>query len=549
MKIEQANKLINKHEKEDLPELRSQLETIVQSKAEKTQTDNLQGQINTLVVNGTGNSNPEVVQSRVDSIGNVNVTLKDNIDSIEAMARKGITNTFIKNWTIGTLDATGVDTISTIRLRTGFQSFKLGTNVGINIGIGYKYKYYFYDKSKAYVGQTGWLTTNMDLLIEYQYYRFILSKVDDSSIDINSINAIYIKQDGETELLSQIKINKSDINKVNGEVAPLGTFKLGNIQANDTILVGATNRVTLVKSNILKGEKVGFLSSSFYNKYKFALEESGDNAINFIQSKDGAYWNEPYRSTKTCEYNFMIAKKDNTDFTSGEITEVSNNFGIISLKNRVLELESKQGYSVLYGKTIIGLGDSFIDYNTQGLGNDLLSKIAYGKNMTIHNYGLSSSSLAYDSKQTVLSVMDRYQQMLTEVPNADYVIVLAGHNDSNASLHGGTAIPIGENSDDINTTFKGALNILIKALLDKYPKAGILFLTPFNRRGTELPYVEAMKEICGLYSQVVYDNYHSSGICFQNDTHLGIYDQGNLHLNGLGNEKMAKKYIPILETL
>lgn len=530
----------------------AQMEDIVQEKlplkADTTQTENIQSQVNTLVINGTGNSNPEVVQGRVDSIGNINTTLKANMDSIDNIARKGITNAFVKNWTVGTLDATGIETVSTIRLRTGFQNFILGSKVLINVNANYKYKYYFYNKNKEYVGQTSWLTSNMDLLIEYPYYRFILSKNDDSIIDINIIDSILIKQDIETDILKKINSNTYDINKISGDIAPLGIFKLGNLKEDDTIITGNTNRVSLVKSRISKGDKIGF-NKELTNKYKFAIDRSGDNVINFIQSKDGAYWLSPCVSLDTASYNFMIAKRDNTDFTNDEVIEVSNYFGVISLKSRVIDIENNEVYNPLYGKIITGLGDSFIDFNIQGLGNDLLSKIAYGNNMTIKNYGLSSSSLAYDSKQTVLSVMDRYQQMLTDVPTSDYIIVLAGHNDSNASLHGGTAIPIGTNSDTVNTTFKGALNILIKALLDKYPKAGILFLTPFNRRGTELPYVRAMEEMCEIYSVPCFNNYKNSGICFQNSTQLAIYDQANLHLNGLGNEKMAKKYIPIIKPL
>ena len=203
----------------------------------------------------------------------------------------------------------------------------------------------------------------------------------------------------------------------------------------------------------------------------------------------------------------------------------------------------------LVGKKLLGIGDSFIAESTAGAGNDLLSKIADGKNMTVYNYGVSSSSLAYDANETVPSVMSRYQSIIASVPAADYVVVLAGHNDSNPDLHGGTAISIGQDTDTVNTTFKGALNILIDALLTAYPTAGILFLTPFQRRGTEEPYVDAMIEMCAKYSVPVFDNFRESGIYLYNTAQDQQFDVGNLHLNAKGNERMAHKYIPILNSL
>ncbi len=77
-----------------------------------------------------------------------------------------------------------------------------------------------------------------------------------------------------------------------------------------------------------------------------------------------------------------------------------------------------------------------------------------------------------------------------------------------------------------------------------------MFLSPFNRRTIEEKYVEAMKEICGLYSIPFYDNYHASGICFQNAAQKDIYElNGSLHLNEIGQERIALKYENIIKGL
>lgn len=86
MKIEQANKLINKHENEDIPKINSQLE----QKAEKSETKNIQQQVNNLVLQA-GNpdtSSAEIIQARgeysvlndrLNAIDNTINTEKNNI--------------------------------------------------------------------------------------------------------------------------------------------------------------------------------------------------------------------------------------------------------------------------------------------------------------------------------------------------------------------------------------------------------------------------------------------------------------------------------------
>lgn len=196
--------------------------------------------------------------------------------------------------------------------------------------------------------------------------------------------------------------------------------------------------------------------------------------------------------------------------------------------------------SRLRGKKILAIGDSFVKGHTLPDSDTWLHKLATRQNMTAVNYGVNGASLAYSNPESYPSIMENYQTYITNNPNMDYVIVIAGHNDASANLHGGTAIPIGTDSDTVNTTFKGALNILISALITAYPTGHILFLSPFNRHGTESDYADAMKEITGIYSVPFYDCYRRSGICFQNNAQnltFGIGD--SLHLNAAGNERFS----------
>lgn len=211
------------------------------------------------------------------------------------------------------------------------------------------------------------------------------------------------------------------------------------------------------------------------------------------------------------------------------------------------ENESSGSVSVLNGKTFICIGDSFVKGHTLSESQTWAYKLANRHNMTYHKHAVNGVSLTYKSGQTSTALINSIDDFLSGVSAADYVIVLAGHNDANPDLNGGSAVPIGENTDEINTTFKGALNLLIDKLYTKYPTAKLLFLTPFNRRGIEEPYVEAMKEICGIWCVPCFDNYHSGGICFQNAAQAAKYElSATLHLNEAGQERVSYLYESLL---
>lgn len=200
--------------------------------------------------------------------------------------------------------------------------------------------------------------------------------------------------------------------------------------------------------------------------------------------------------------------------------------------------------SILEGKTILAIGDSFVKGHTLNENKTWVSKIATRNNMTKYVYATNGISLTGSNSSTLAKQMDT---IISNVKSADYVVLLAGHNDANPSLNGGTAVPIGENSDSNDTTFKGGLNLIINKLLTAYPTAHILFLTPFNRRGIEEEYAQAMKEICGIWCIPCFDNYHNGNMCFQNEAQQGIYElSGSLHYNEAGQERLSYLYESIL---
>ena len=209
---------------------------------------------------------------------------------------------------------------------------------------------------------------------------------------------------------------------------------------------------------------------------------------------------------------------------------------------------------VLYGKTIVALGDSLI-YGSK-LGNEAtwVNKIAKKHNMKVFNYGINGNPVAMSDGCDQTPMCVRYADMQD---GADYVVVLGGANDKRLD------VPIGEDDSTDPRTFKGALNILIDGLTAKYPKAKILFLTNYRRWDNpnklgmnDIYYVRAMEDICHLRSIPCFNNYYNAGISFFNPAHLAWMDEGlvldgkeNHHFSDEAYTWLANRYEAVLKML
>ncbi|WP_410981225.1 GDSL-type esterase/lipase family protein [Bacillus pacificus] len=175
------------------------------------------------------------------------------------------------------------------------------------------------------------------------------------------------------------------------------------------------------------------------------------------------------------------------------------------------ELPSYVVINNLVGKKINLLGDSITAGHTLGFSNTWGYAIAKRNKMNVRNYGINGTCLAGTSNASGASMATRYVDMDNE---SDYIIVMGGTNDQ-----GSGNIPIGTDDDVTVDTFKGALNVLCKGLIEKYPKSKIGFMTPYhnhnnaNGNGAKIiDYVNAIIEICGNYGIPVLDNYRSGGL-------------------------------------
>ena len=209
----------------------------------------------------------------------------------------------------------------------------------------------------------------------------------------------------------------------------------------------------------------------------------------------------------------------------------------------------------LVGKKIAFLGDSI----TQGCGTQIENGVYPNgyvgvferlSGATCYNHGLSGTRIARKIKPTVpphYHDLDFNLRAKDMPENMDIVVVFGGTNDFG---HGDA--PLGDfNSRDIYT-FYGAVHLLCEYLLNKYPNAYILFMTPLHRHnetvtinywGDTCPvlceFVKAIKEVTSYYSIDVLDLWADNLINPNEEGVKETYMPDGLHPNEKGAEILA----------
>lgn len=215
----------------------------------------------------------------------------------------------------------------------------------------------------------------------------------------------------------------------------------------------------------------------------------------------------------------------------------------------------------LEGKKVLFLGDSI----TEGVGassKDTCYVSVFGKisGAEVKNFGISGTRIA---AQKIPSENERHDKdFMSRVAemdeNADVVVVFGGTNDFG---HGDARIGKFDSRDEY--TFYGAMHILCTKLINKYPDAEIVFMTPLHRLSedeevneigirNEAPlsgYVDVIKEVAGFYGLPVLDLFNMSGIQPKVDVIRERYMPDGLHPSDAGAKKIAERLCAFLKAL
>lgn len=239
--------------------------------------------------------------------------------------------------------------------------------------------------------------------------------------------------------------------------------------------------------------------------------------------------------------NFAVDLNWNYEVLTGAVGEGTITFQYTKWKDKVLN----------------AIGDSTTFGDDGSGGSNAISWVANMQQLnqfgTVINSGVNGSTVAIQSGRS-----DSFVERWNSLASADLFTILGGANDFNKD------IPMGTFLSTDQTTFKGALNALLKGLSEKFPSAAIVFLTPMKNNKSvgftpsftanaiglkQIDYVNAIKETCDYYGIPVLDLYAESGISPFVTAQATAYMPDLLHYNQTGYLRLAKKISSFLESL
>lgn len=216
----------------------------------------------------------------------------------------------------------------------------------------------------------------------------------------------------------------------------------------------------------------------------------------------------------------------------------------------------------LQGKKIAFLGDSItFGAGTSAEEHIFWNVIARETGAETYGYGIGGTRIAKQRIFTPGMLKDGYYESRVDdmIPDADIVVVFGGTNDFG---HGDA--PFGCMEDRTADTFYGACHMLIRHLLERYPAAQLVFMTPLHRcsedqddvnemgvraQGKLVRYVDAIIEVCGWYGVPVLDLFRTCQIQPRVPVIRERYMPDGLHPNDAGHRILASRLISFLKTL
>ena len=210
----------------------------------------------------------------------------------------------------------------------------------------------------------------------------------------------------------------------------------------------------------------------------------------------------------------------------------------------------------LNGLKINFLGDSITEgHGCSSVEKQFTSLVAAQTGAITRCYGIGGTRIARQSKPSEWPRHDLdFPSRVAEMdPDADLIVVFGGTNDFG---HGDA--PFGDFADRTVDTFCGALHVLHTSLLEKYPEATIMIMTPLHRATEAIPnmhgkvlkdYVDMIRRAAEYYSLPVLDLYAVSGMQPAVPVMKDKYMPDGLHPNDAGHVLLTNRIVKFIESL
>lgn len=268
---------------------------------------------------------------------------------------------------------------------------------------------------------------------------------------------VITRPDGQDEYLTLMNSLRASIKRMSGlELTPSSDLVIPNRKEPEfEILLGKTCRALsqeLYDSLPLGGYAV------VYRDGKVAIAGRGDEPLEAAV----AYFMDHYFVDR------VFTLPEQTDFRA--------------------EYPYKNFYSVLEGKSINVMGDSYVSAGSLEDGKIWPALLAEKYEMDYRSYGKGGNGIV-SPLASGTPMVTRYREMRN---NVDIVFVVGGRNDYNQDY------PVGKVGDTTTETFCGAVAVLIDGLREKYPNSLILFSTSWYVNADMKAYTDATLAVCQM---------------------------------------------------
>ena len=211
----------------------------------------------------------------------------------------------------------------------------------------------------------------------------------------------------------------------------------------------------------------------------------------------------------------------------------------------------------LNGKKINFMGDSITEgYGASSKEKNFSSLIAVDTGALCRNYGIAGTRISKQRKPSADPSWDRdFCSRVDEMDaDADIVVVLGGTND-----YGHGDAPLGRFEDETSDTLCGALKVLYRKLIERYPGKLIVIATPLHRGGEEnrrsdsnadlAVYVDAIRKTAERFSLPLLDLWAMSGLQPNVPVIQERFMPDKLHPNDAGHRVIADRIVGFLRAM
>lgn len=209
-----------------------------------------------------------------------------------------------------------------------------------------------------------------------------------------------------------------------------------------------------------------------------------------------------------------------------------------------VQADSNVTETQLKGKRIVVIGDSYVENHSRPWSESWHARAAKRLGMYYLNFGRNGSCIAFDRTKEGFgeAMTERYLKM---PPEADYVLVIAGHND---------AFAVGRDHTQMDI-FKISLEKFLTGLRRRYPDAAIGYVLPWHLKRTGFEEViSEIRNACSRHSISVFDAGADCGIEVNDDEFRAKYFQNKgvgdtAHLNAAGHALVVDKGVAFIKSL